>query len=251
LFDPVVKKIIGLLEQQIEATELESGLEINTIILVGGFGESLYLFNKLKAWCPASINLMNPPKSWEAICLGAAVRGLEGPIAIRKKSRWNIGHEVGREFNSSVDSESDSYIDFYGKKKVRGYVDWMIARGDVITPETTKRKIYYQTWTKQDEKTFTLELFQCEMAVQPEKKTHHSISHLGNVVVDLSSVDFDRFESKEIESPYVMGMVKKYKIDFDLVAVFEDDLGYMYFRAVIQGKKVGETRLTFSDPNEN
>jgi hypothetical protein len=77
-----------------------------------------------------------------------------------------------------------------------------------------------------------------------------AISHLGNVVVDLSSVDFDRFESKEIESPYSMGMVKEYKVEFDIVTVFEDDLGYMYFRAVIHGKKVGETRLTFSDPGE-
>ena len=34
-----------------------------TIILVGGFGESAYLFSKLKEWCPESVDLINPAKS--------------------------------------------------------------------------------------------------------------------------------------------------------------------------------------------
>jgi len=87
---------------------------------------------------------MNPPRSlvfpnslnsqelicnrWEAICLGAAVRGLEGPLAIRKKSRFNIGHEVGRSFTAGVDSEPDAYIDYFGAKKVSGYMHWHICR---------------------------------------------------------------------------------------------------------------------------
>ncbi len=78
-----------------------------------------------------------------------------------------------------------------------------------------------------------------------------AITPLGNVVVDLSSIDFDRFESKFIDSPYVMGLQKIYKVTFDLVVVFEDALGYMYFRAVVHGKKVAEARLVFGDSNSN
>ena len=74
---------------------------------------------------------------------------------------------------------------------------------------------------------------------------------LGDVVVDLSNVDFDRFDSKEYDSPYALGKVKKYRVDFDLVILVEDNLGYMHFRAVAQGKKIGEARLVFSDSNEN
>jgi hypothetical protein len=128
LFDPVVSKIIGLLEQQIQATKDESSLDVNIIVLVGGFGESPYLFDKLKEWCPSGIQLVNPPKSWEAICIGAAVRGLEGPIVVQKKSKVHIGFPLGRLFREGVDDEDDSYVDFEGKKKVTGYMHWDVAR---------------------------------------------------------------------------------------------------------------------------
>jgi len=77
-----------------------------------------------------------------------------------------------------------------------------------------------------------------------------AVSHLANVKVDLSSVDFDRFDSKEVDSPYALGKVRKYRVDFDLVILVEGDLGFLHFRAVAQGKKVGEARLVFPNANE-
>jgi len=61
--------------------------------------------------------------------MGAAVRGLEGPIVMKKKSKQHWGHVVSRDFRPDTDSESDAYIDLYDKtKKVGGYMDWIIAR---------------------------------------------------------------------------------------------------------------------------
>jgi len=51
------------LEQQIKATKEESDLLVNTLMLVGGFGESPNLLNKIKEWCPDGIGLINPPRS--------------------------------------------------------------------------------------------------------------------------------------------------------------------------------------------
>ncbi|KAK3369988.1 hypothetical protein B0H63DRAFT_514209 [Podospora didyma] len=230
LFDPVVKQIIGLLEQQVEATKEESSIEINTLVVVGGFGESPYLYSKIKEWCPPNIEPINPRQSWEAICLGAAIRGLEGPIVVKKKSKSHIGHRVSREYRPGIDAESDSYLDPYdGSKKVSGYMDWMIARGEVITPETVKANGYWRTWLDGPRKSSTLT----------------SVKKMGELCVDLSSVNFDMFDTKELETPYAWNKLKLYHVEFQVVTVVEDDLGYMHFRAVCHGRKVGEVRLEF------
>ena len=67
--------------------------------------------------------------------------------------------------------------------------------------------------------------------------------------VDLSSVDFSVFKKREIESPYLPRKMIFYDVEFDLVTVMEDDLGYMYFRTVVGGKLVGESRFRFGSDN--
>jgi len=104
------------------------------------------------------------------------------------------------------------------------------------------------------------------MAVAPDKQSHHckpilpvllvekppwlrvipAVRKVGEIAIDLTSVDFDMFESTDLDTPYAWQRVKLYKVVFDLVTVVEDDLGYMHFRAVCHGKKVGEVRLEFS-----
>ena len=77
LFQPVVDKIKGLLERQIQDTKEKSTTEIKvsscpeltalatnstkTILLAGGLGSSRHLYNELKAWCPPGIGIVNPP----------------------------------------------------------------------------------------------------------------------------------------------------------------------------------------------
>jgi len=57
------------------------------------------------------------------------VRGLEGPIVVKKKSKLHLGSVVARAFREGVDDESESFTHPYdGVKKVGGYMDWMIAR---------------------------------------------------------------------------------------------------------------------------
>ncbi|PTD11909.1 hypothetical protein FCULG_00003505 [Fusarium culmorum] len=46
------------------------------IILVGGFGRSRYLFNRLQERFQSTILQSNGNKPWTAICRGAVVQGL-------------------------------------------------------------------------------------------------------------------------------------------------------------------------------
>jgi hypothetical protein len=82
IFDPVVKQVIALIAEQVRSsnetnktnkvsvclqvrkitTQVEDS-QSQTIILVGGFGESVYLFSKVEEWAsdqPYSIKVINP-----------------------------------------------------------------------------------------------------------------------------------------------------------------------------------------------
>lgn len=61
IFDPVVDKIIKLIEDQINQIKKMDERHIETIILVGGFGSSPYLNERLTDWCePRGIRLTIP-----------------------------------------------------------------------------------------------------------------------------------------------------------------------------------------------
>ena len=47
IFEPVIKQVVDLVEGQVEAIKAKSG-RVSGIILVGGFGQSNYLYTRLK-----------------------------------------------------------------------------------------------------------------------------------------------------------------------------------------------------------
>lgn len=47
IFEPVVQEIINLVRQQIGLSK-EVGADIKAVIMVGGFGENLYLYERLR-----------------------------------------------------------------------------------------------------------------------------------------------------------------------------------------------------------
>lgn len=47
IFEPVIKEIISLVSQQVELSE-EVGANVKAVIMVGGLGENLYLYERLR-----------------------------------------------------------------------------------------------------------------------------------------------------------------------------------------------------------
>ncbi|KAK4995018.1 hypothetical protein LTR66_005073 [Elasticomyces elasticus] len=111
IFEPVIADVIKLVEGQVNVL-FASGRRVSGIILVGGFGQSSYLFNRLKARFdnavpfPSSsheatnnqgsaitasrIEVMQPAHAWTAVVRGAVLRGLEGtdPVVSRCARRY-------------------------------------------------------------------------------------------------------------------------------------------------------------------
>jgi hypothetical protein len=87
IFEPIVSKVEELVQTQLEMVSCAQ-LHTKAIVLVGGFGSSKYLFQRLKDNNP-SITVLQPPNAWAAVVSGAVLRGLEGNrVEGRISRRW-------------------------------------------------------------------------------------------------------------------------------------------------------------------
>ncbi|CZR38902.1 uncharacterized protein FPRO_05906 [Fusarium proliferatum ET1] len=72
IFEPVVLEVIRLVKDQITA----GNVPVQAILLVGGFGSSNYLKERLRAAIDSSVRILQPPNAWQAIVQGAVLKGL-------------------------------------------------------------------------------------------------------------------------------------------------------------------------------
>ncbi|KNG87612.1 hypothetical protein ANOM_003618 [Aspergillus nomiae NRRL 13137] len=106
IFEYVVKQVVSLVRSQTRDIA-RSGKKAKAIMLVGGFGESEYLYRRLKAPCP-HIPVMQPADAWSAVVCGAVQRGLDGNRVGKRIARCYYGvshwscYEPGRHRPSEV-----------------------------------------------------------------------------------------------------------------------------------------------------
>ncbi|KAI4262006.1 MAG: hypothetical protein L6R42_002805 [Xanthoria sp. 1 TBL-2021] len=117
IFEPVIQEIINLVRQQIELSK-DVGADIKAVIMVGGFGENLYLYERLrKVLARQQIEVRMSPQAWTAVVRGALIRGLEnakskkalGTVAGRI-ARSFYGTECAREYERSKHRKSERYV---------------------------------------------------------------------------------------------------------------------------------------------
>ncbi|KAL7936119.1 actin-like ATPase domain-containing protein [Trichoderma chlorosporum] len=105
IFDPVIDMVISLVEEQFSQIKSRIEQPIETIVLVGGFGSSPYLKERMTDWCQArGVKLTTPiTGAWSAVVCGAVLRGLEGSIVSQKKCRRHYDRV-------SLETEINSYF---------------------------------------------------------------------------------------------------------------------------------------------
>ncbi|KUJ06536.1 actin-like ATPase domain-containing protein [Mollisia scopiformis] len=245
LFDPVISQVIALVKAQVqEASKLNH--DIDRIVLVGGFGDSPYLFEKLGAWCKTNggIKLICPPAPQAAIARGAALRGLAGTAPSLKKQRRHYGYEVGRTFDEGVDDATKAYIDPFldqeDQRRIQEMV-WKIAKGENVTTKTVRSQSLYFTH-KEGSSSFTqtVELYSCNLDTAPLSVEHERVVQVGEIKVDYSEVDLNT-----LESTYKDGK-KCYKMEFDVRIEFGAVKGILVFSSWIGKRQVGTASLSFA-----
>jgi hypothetical protein len=148
IFDPVVKEVCELVQGQVDTLRAKGGI-VSGIILVGGFGQSDYLYRKLKnhfmsAAPPPyserptnsvdlrerpSIEVMQPVYAWTAVVRGAVLRGLEGNMVISRKSRRHYGTSYATVYDETKHSVTERYWSpLWERWMVSDRMKWHIAK---------------------------------------------------------------------------------------------------------------------------
>ena len=129
IFEPVIEQVTELVEGQVNAIKEKSG-RVSGIILVGGFGQSNYLYTRLKQHFNSavpppnyserpthsiaetleqSVEVLQPLHAWTAVVRGAVLRGLEGSVVEKRRSRWHYGTSYATVFDDTKHPIDDRY----------------------------------------------------------------------------------------------------------------------------------------------
>ncbi|KAF2741105.1 actin-like ATPase domain-containing protein [Polyplosphaeria fusca] len=153
IFDPVVQEVIDLVEGQVNSIRQKGGL-VCGIVLVGGFGQSNYLYSRMKAHfnnappppyterpthaaalsASQTIEVMHPMYAWTAVVRGAVLRGLEGSMVMSRRSRWHYGTSYATVFDEAKHPISDRYWSpLWERWMVSDRMQWHIAKGAQVS----------------------------------------------------------------------------------------------------------------------
>lgn len=149
IFEPVIKQVIDLVEGQVNAIKHKGG-DVSGIILVGGFGQSNYLYTRLKehfnllptppAYSEAptdeageqpqtSVEVLQPMNAWTSVVRGAVLKGVEGNMVEKRRSRWHYGTSYATVFDESKHPVSDRYWSpLWERWMVSDRMQWHIAK---------------------------------------------------------------------------------------------------------------------------
>ena len=149
IFEPVIQQVVELVEGQVDTIRSKGGV-VAGIILVGGFGQSNYLYTQLKrhfntsappppyteqpthltsAIPQQSIEVLQPMHAWTAVVRGAVLRGVEGSLVEKRRSRWHYGTSYATVFDESKHPIADRYWSpLWERWMVSDRMQWHIAK---------------------------------------------------------------------------------------------------------------------------
>lgn len=152
IFEPVVKEVCDLVQGQVDGLRGKGGI-VSGIILVGGFGQSDYLYRRLKAHFTSAapppyterpthavsaaaaldgngnIEVMQPVYAWTAVVRGAVLRGLEGNMVISRKARMHYGTSYATVYDEEKHTVSERYWSpLWERWMVSDRMQWHIAK---------------------------------------------------------------------------------------------------------------------------
>ncbi|RAH80826.1 actin-like ATPase domain-containing protein [Aspergillus japonicus CBS 114.51] len=206
IFEPIVLKVEELVRMQLERVA-DLGLKVKAIVLVGGFGSSRYLFQRLKTKNP-SIPVMQPPNAWAAVVSnlmsgsGAVSRGLEGNRVEARVSRRSYGVSANKKFDQSRHAKHAKYWSHTEQEWfARDNMTWYIKKSARVSEHQPIKFDFYRTVfvDQADELRFTDELFFCNDKSPPDIKCGRVIP-LCTLNSDLSKIPRQLFRRKKNSS---------------------------------------------------
>ncbi|KAL7266521.1 hypothetical protein RUND412_010931, partial [Rhizina undulata] len=157
IFDPVVNRIVDLVDGQI-SNVMTKGQKVSAIILVGGFGASEYLCKRLsnQLFPGGKVRVIQPLNAYTR---GVLIRGLDGSFVKDQIARRHYGVAFRVPYREGRGWEKYRVWDSYEETwKVPNQMDWdaeKVQEGKTVSTEL------YRTVMEKDSQVFTTDLRAC------------------------------------------------------------------------------------------
>lgn len=128
VFEPVIEQVLQLIEGQlVQSPNLEA------IFLVGGFGQSNYLFRRVEEVFANRVGMIGvPPRGELAVVRGAVYFGLNPQIVTERVSRRTYGVETRMLFQPGLDPEEYSVVGVDQKRYCRQRFSVYVQKGQSV-----------------------------------------------------------------------------------------------------------------------
>ncbi|KAI9683419.1 MAG: hypothetical protein M1829_005491 [Trizodia sp. TS-e1964] len=199
LFDPVIFKIVNLIRDQVVTVSTNND-RVSFILLVGGFGESEYLYKRVDEWARQyGIQVIQPREASTAIVRGAVLKGVEpsmGPqkTEVVRRARRSYGSPTSQIFVYGRHLEEDAYLDsLTGLKMARNQISWFIRKNQPMGEDEKFSHSFYRPFRKclpwEDS------LVSCELDVPPLRWDSSVTKHC-TIKSDLTHLHKSNFKRK-------------------------------------------------------
>ncbi|KAG1140410.1 hypothetical protein G6F37_001775 [Rhizopus arrhizus] len=146
VFEPVVQRVLALIEKQLAQVPDQN---VSCIFLVGGFGSSNYLFQRVQeTFQNRAKQILCPPRAPLAVVRGAVYSGLNPRLITSRVSRRTYGINAGLPFDESRDPLSSRVVRPDGTIRCTTRFLVFVKKGDVIPVDhciKEKMFVYYGT----------------------------------------------------------------------------------------------------------
>ncbi|ORZ00967.1 hypothetical protein BCR43DRAFT_511896 [Syncephalastrum racemosum] len=182
VFEPVIEQVLQLIEGQlVQSPNLEA------IFLVGGFGQSNYLFRRVEEVFANRVGMIGvPPRGELAVVRGAVYFGLNPQIVTERVSRRTYGVETRMLFQPGLDPEEYSVVGVDQKRYCRQRFSVYVQKGQSVKVDECVSKNFVISYPNDTDS----DLFAFDGEGPPPRLTTHSlINKVGHFPIRMPTLE--------------------------------------------------------------
>ncbi|KAI9271860.1 hypothetical protein BDA99DRAFT_477969 [Phascolomyces articulosus] len=186
VFDPVVNKVLSLIEQQYQ--QISDG-RLNYLFLVGGFGSSKYLYQRIQnVFQNTKVNQIVYPAERAALAVvrGAAYYGVHPRIVASRVSRRSYGVDATDLFDEKIDPPSTRVVKPDGSVRCKTRFSPFVTKNDELPVDHCIEKqffVYYGT-----DKSVDINLYATENDTIPRYYDEPGVHRVATITIEIPEV---------------------------------------------------------------
>ncbi|KAI8888808.1 hypothetical protein K501DRAFT_320722 [Backusella circina FSU 941] len=143
VFTPVIQSILNLIRYQMDQMK-EINRHLDYIILVGGFGQSGYLYEQiLKVFDNDVTKVFSPENGEIAVSTGAVYYAMDTRSISHRIMRISYGVKISSPFIENMDLSEYQYTDKAGQKFCKNRFDIFVRKGEEVSLNDSIKRNYY------------------------------------------------------------------------------------------------------------